>query len=537
MATLSLSRDDPTTIFQLKQKLGQGAFGMVYRCTRIEDGFDVAVKMIPMTDYFAIKTEIDILSDCRHENIVQFCGIYQKDGYLWIAIEFMDGGSVTDIIESLETLSEDEISACCYSCIQGLAYLHRKRKVHRDIKAGNLLVDSRGLVKLADFGVSTGGKNMFEKKNDVIGSPYWMAPEVIQEQEYDGRADIWSLGITCIEMAEGNPPYFSSHPMRAVFMIPSKPSPKFKEPNNWSPEFNDFLAQCLVKDFKDRKTAADLLEHPFVVKGEAHSESIKALVSKYLAKKAEIKAEKLKEKLAKGESIEEEILQLPKPYVSEKNNDVSEKVEEAPKSNLPPSLSRKISGNNFSKSSQPQLPAKLSKTRSDNSIKKGRTVAPPSNSTQQKDWVNDLLGTMNEIETNISTKKTINKTVGVNTKSNSNKSSGLSQAAKTARTARGLLDSLNELNEEIENARAEGEGDQQIRGITIYSKIRNSDNIIGEIVVTSETTINELREMIVNELGFEDEINLVRNGETISAELFGESVNSVLEFDDFVVIA
>jgi len=162
-------------------------------------------------------------------------------------------------------LSEVEIATVLLDTLRGLEYLHVRRKIHRDIKAGNILLNSEGHAKLADFGVAGQLTDTMAKRNTVIGTPFWMAPEVIQEIGYDCAADIWSLGITALEMAEGKPPYGDIHPMRAIFMIPTKPPPSFREPDQWSTDFIEFVNRCLVKNPDDRATATELLVHPFII--------------------------------------------------------------------------------------------------------------------------------------------------------------------------------------------------------------------------------------------------------------------------------
>ena len=174
---------------------------------------------------------------------------------------------MTDLIEASAgyQLPEDCIRAACASIVLGLEYLHGVANVcHRDIKCGNVLLTDDGHIKLADFGVSAELTNTMNKRKTVVGSPYWMAPEVIRESHYDGRADVWSLGITAIEMAEGAPPHANLHPLRAIFVIPTKPAPTLADPDNWSPEMLDFVRCCCQKDPNQRHDSALLSSHPFV---------------------------------------------------------------------------------------------------------------------------------------------------------------------------------------------------------------------------------------------------------------------------------
>eukprot|EP00475_Leptophrys_vorax_P044031 TRINITY_DN8679_c0_g1_i1.p1 TRINITY_DN8679_c0_g1~~TRINITY_DN8679_c0_g1_i1.p1 ORF type:complete len:437 (+),score=101.99 TRINITY_DN8679_c0_g1_i1:41-1351(+) len=182
-----------------------------------------------------------------------------------IAMEYCDAGSVSDLVDICKVIfDESEIAIIMAGTLRGLSYLHAQNKIHRDIKAANILVNARGEPKLADFGVSAQLTQTVGKRKTVIGTPYWMAPELIVADAYDTKADIWSLGITAIEIATGKPPLHNVHPMQALFMIPSKPSPKLPNPAAFSDEFNDFIAKCLQKDPTKRPTAEHLLEHDFL---------------------------------------------------------------------------------------------------------------------------------------------------------------------------------------------------------------------------------------------------------------------------------
>jgi len=181
-------------------------------------------------------------------------------------MEYCAAGSLADIMCVLDRpLDEEQIAVVCKFALKGLQYLHGKmNKIHRDIKAGNILLNQRGRAKLADFGVAGHLADANAKRMTVIGTPFWMAPEVVREVGYDFKADIWSLGITAIEMAEMNPPHSNMHPMRAIFLIPTRDPPTLTEPSEWSDNFNDFLARCLVKNPDERWNADELLKHPFI---------------------------------------------------------------------------------------------------------------------------------------------------------------------------------------------------------------------------------------------------------------------------------
>ncbi|XP_063260681.1 serine/threonine-protein kinase 4 [Prinia subflava] len=256
----------PEEVFDVLEKLGEGSYGSVFKAIHKETGQVVAIKQVPVeSDLQEIIKEISIMQQCDSPHVVKYYGSYFKNTDLWIVMEYCGAGSVSDIIRLRnKTLTEEEIATIVQSTLKGLEYLHFMRKIHRDIKAGNILLNTEGLAKLADFGVAGQLTDTMAKRNTVIGTPFWMAPEVIQEIGYNCVADIWSLGITAIEMAEGKPPYADIHPMRAIFMIPTNPPPTFRKPELWSDNFTDFVRQCLVKSPEQRATATQLLQHPFV---------------------------------------------------------------------------------------------------------------------------------------------------------------------------------------------------------------------------------------------------------------------------------
>lgn len=268
----SLTRQ-PEEVFDIICKLGEGSYGSVYKALHKESDNVVAIKQVPLdTDLHEIIKEISIMQQCDSPYVVKYYGSYFKNTDLWIIMEYCGAGSVSDIIRlRKKTLSECEIATILSDALKGLEYLHSNRKIHRDIKAGNILLNTDGHAKLADFGVAGQLTETISKRNTVIGSPFWMAPEIILEIGYDCVADIWSIGITALEMAEGKPPYADIHPMRAVFMIPTKPPPSFRDPDRWSAEFIDFVSVCLVKNPCDRASATDLIHHVFLQKSKGPS--------------------------------------------------------------------------------------------------------------------------------------------------------------------------------------------------------------------------------------------------------------------------
>jgi len=256
----------PTEIFDLLEQRGRGTFGTVFKAIHKSTAQIVAIKRVPIKkDLPEIMKEIEFMKNCNHVNIVKFYGHFITDRHLWIVMEYCGVGSVADILSLTgKTLNEAQISIIVRDALHGLSFLHNQGKMHRDIKAGNIVLHTSGQAKLVDFGVSAEIKGEHEKRSTITGTPYWMAPEVVMEQGYDTRADIWSLGVTCIEMAEGRPPYHGLKPMLVMMQLPQKPPPKLQNEALFQPEFVSFLSQCLIKDFQKRPTADQLLLHPFV---------------------------------------------------------------------------------------------------------------------------------------------------------------------------------------------------------------------------------------------------------------------------------
>ncbi|KAF4320781.1 hypothetical protein BBO99_00003585 [Phytophthora kernoviae] len=263
--------ENPEDVYEVLERIGEGSYGKVYKAMTKSNAEVVALKVVPVESedrvaFDELTKEIHILERCESPFVVQYRGSFSYESHLWIAMEFCTAGSLADlhVLRGRRVLTEAEIAAVCANVALGLAHLHARGLIHRDIKAGNLLLSGDGVAKLADFGVSAQLTATVGKRRTVIGTPFWMAPEVIQEAQYDCKADLWSLGITALELAEGEPPLAHMHPMRAIFLIPNRASPELREPKKYSPEFRDFLAVCLKKDPQERASAEDLLRHPFI---------------------------------------------------------------------------------------------------------------------------------------------------------------------------------------------------------------------------------------------------------------------------------
>lgn len=265
---LDILPGNPEELFEDFEPAGTGNFGVVFKARCRRTGDIVAIKQILITGEAEMETilrEIVILKKCHHENIVHYYGTYRSLGKLWIVMEYCEGDSVDLIYKALHRpLPERLIAYVCHEVLRALQYLHEAKRIHRDIKGSNILLTAEGHVKLIDFGVSTELMHTFSRRNSFIGTLLWMAPEVIQEIDYDERADIWSLGITLLEMAEGNPPHYGMHIARAVFQIPREDPPTLTHKDQWSPQMTVFLKRLLSKDKNIRPRASAMLQDPFV---------------------------------------------------------------------------------------------------------------------------------------------------------------------------------------------------------------------------------------------------------------------------------
>ncbi|EEB08234.1 STE/STE20/YSK protein kinase Sid1 [Schizosaccharomyces japonicus yFS275] len=252
--------------YELEEKLGTGSFGTVWKAKELCTGRIVAIKQIDLEastdDISEVQQEVAVLSACENPYIIRYYGCFVNGYHLWILMEHMEGGSVAGFLK-IEPLSEAQIAIITRQILHGLCYLHSQNKIHRDIKAANLLMSEDCHVKLADFGVAAQLSNAASRRHTFVGTPYWMAPEVIQQADYDQSADIWSLGITVIEMAIGAPPLSNMHPMKAIFKIPILEPPTLKG-TQFSDLLRDFLSCCLQHIPSSRWSAAKLLTHPFV---------------------------------------------------------------------------------------------------------------------------------------------------------------------------------------------------------------------------------------------------------------------------------
>uniref|UniRef100_A0AAQ5Y303 Mitogen-activated protein kinase kinase kinase kinase 1 n=1 Tax=Amphiprion ocellaris TaxID=80972 RepID=A0AAQ5Y303_AMPOC len=254
-------------------------------------------------DFSIIQQEIIIVKSCKHPNIVAYYGSYIRANKLWICMEFCGGGSLQDIYHVTGPLSEPQIAYICREMLQGLDYLHAQKKIHRDIKGANILLNDQGEVKLADFGISAQITATLSRRMSFIGTPYWMAPEVAAVEikgGYNELCDVWSVGITAIELAELQPPMFDVHPLRVLFLMSKSgyQPPKLKDKSKWSSMFYNFVKAMLVRNPKKRPSASKMLSHMFLTQQCLNQELTLDLLEKYRH------PEKLKTCLTEDEEME-----------------------------------------------------------------------------------------------------------------------------------------------------------------------------------------------------------------------------------------
>ncbi|XP_018577649.1 serine/threonine-protein kinase 10 isoform X3 [Anoplophora glabripennis] len=337
---------DPEEFWDMIGELGDGAYGKVYKAQNKHTGQLAAAKMCRLDgedDLSDFMIEIDILSEIKHPNIVALHEAFQKEQQLWLLIEYCDGGALDSIMTELEKpLNEHQIAYVCQNMCKGLQFLHKSHVIHRDLKAGNVLLTMAGGVKLADFGVSAKNKSTLQKHDTFIGTPYWMAPEVVlcetfRDNPYDYKVDIWSMGITLIEFAQMEPPNHEMSPMRVLLKIQKSDPPKLEQPSKWSKEFNDFICKALIKDPQKRPTCDELLKHPFI-NCTLDSKPLRDLLLEY---KAEVVEEELTDDDPEDNRTSQIPLDIEDDSTSIQSNEVDNKAAE-PEQPVQPSEEKEV---------------------------------------------------------------------------------------------------------------------------------------------------------------------------------------------------
>jgi len=287
VSTKSVNETETTWLgeFKAEEVVGEGAFGKVYRGINKKTKETVAIKVIDLEkadeDFDEVQIEIAILADMRHPAIVAYHGSFVNHNELWIIMEFLSGGSCRDVLDQKILFPEECVAVVMRELLLALAYVHKDGRVHRDVKAANIMLGGDGNVKLVDFGVAA-QMSTRATKNTFVGTPFWIAPEIIKGFGYNHKADIWSAGITAIELAEGYPPYVDLDPMKVLHLIPKAKPPELK---SGSKIFKDFVAKCLVRDPRQRMDTKDILKHKFLKKAKKNEILVK-IVNQYKDAKA-----------------------------------------------------------------------------------------------------------------------------------------------------------------------------------------------------------------------------------------------------------
>ncbi|XP_040434164.1 serine/threonine-protein kinase PAK 4 isoform X3 [Falco naumanni] len=259
---------DPRTYLDNFIKIGEGSTGIVCIATVKSTGKLVAVKKMDLRKQQRrelLFNEVVIMRDYQHENVVEMYNSYLVGDELWVVMEFLEGGALTDIVTHTR-MNEEQIAAVCLAVLKALSVLHAQGVIHRDIKSDSILLTHDGRVKLSDFGFCAQVNKEVPRRKSLVGTPYWMAPELISRLPYGPEVDIWSLGVMVIEMVDGEPPYFNEPPLKAMKMIRDNLPPKLKNVHKVSPSLKGFLDRMLVRDPVQRATANELLKHPFLGK-------------------------------------------------------------------------------------------------------------------------------------------------------------------------------------------------------------------------------------------------------------------------------